>query len=310
MLLVGGENLMDMVQIGEKDGQSLYQAIPGGSPFNVALAAGRQQVPVRYITPISDDTSGDQLAALLSDAGVELGGARFVAPTSLAMVSLIEGIPSYAFYRNGTAERLVTTSALNAHLADNPSIFHIGSLAITGGEDAAIWEAFAHAAKAQGLLISLDPNIRASFISDVPDYMARLGRILAISDIVKLSDEDLAWLYKDQSEEAALGQLRSMTNADIVVLTRGGEGARFYHAGSWQDVDPAQVSDLKDTVGAGDTFMASMLAWLMGHADLKNLASLTGADKGQMVRHAAKAAAMNCERQGCNPPTSDELNKL
>ena len=307
MLLVGGENLMDMVQVGEKDGQSLYQAIPGGSPFNVALAAGRQEVAVRYITPISDDTSGDQLATLLNEANVEIGAKRLVAPTSLAMVSLIEGIPSYAFYRNGTAERLVNTAELQAHLDDNPSVFHIGSLAISGGDDAVIWEEFAVSAKKVGLLISLDPNVRASFVSDVPDYMARMRRMLALADIVKLSDEDLAWLYQGLSENDALTQLLSETSAPVVVLTKGGEGACYHHAGQWHVAEPASVPDLIDTVGAGDTFMASMLAWLMGHADLANLSGLSAQDKGQMVAHAAKAAAINCGRQGCNPPTSAEL---
>ena len=140
MILVGGENLMDMIQVDNQYQTALFKAIPGGSPYNLALAAGRQGVRVGYVTPISEDTSGDQLVANLLDSNVQLLGPRVPEPTSLAMVSIEGGTPSYTFYREGTAERLVTVDNLTKNLTGDVAIFHIGSLALTGGSDALVWE--------------------------------------------------------------------------------------------------------------------------------------------------------------------------
>ena len=142
MILVGGENLMDMIQIDNHNENALFEAVPGGSPYNLAMAAGRQGVKVGYVTPISKDKNGEQLAQNLFKSNVSLLGPRVTAPTSLAMVHIEDGIPSYSFYREGTAERLVTLDSLSKNITSKVSIFHIGSLALTGGEDALVWEEF------------------------------------------------------------------------------------------------------------------------------------------------------------------------
>ncbi len=136
MILVGGENLMDMIQVDNHYQNVLFKAIPGGSPYNLALAAGRQGVRVGYVTPISEDSNGDQLVANLLSSNVQVLGPRVPEPTSLAMVNIEGGTPSYAFYREGTAERLVNLEKLTKNLTDDVAIFHIGSLALTGGSDA------------------------------------------------------------------------------------------------------------------------------------------------------------------------------
>lgn len=307
MLVVGGENLIDLVQIGMEDALPLYSANPGGSPFNVAMAAGRQGLPVSYLTPISTDSSGDLLANRLTESHVMLASGRHSAPSSMAVVSLADGIPTYSFYREGTAERHVTSDMLKSQLPADAKIFHIGSLGLAGGDDAEAWEAFAAYCKEANLCVSLDPNVRASLIADPKSYRDRIARLMGLADIVKLSDEDLDWLYEGKSETAALQELIKTTSASIVVLTRGGEGASIWHEGSWTDIKAKAVSELKDTVGAGDTFMATMLVWLAGSGQLSDLSSLSLADKMQMVEKAAKAAAINCGRQGCNPPWKDEL---
>ena len=307
MLVVGGENLIDLVQIGMEDALPLYSANPGGSPFNVAMAAGRQGLPVSYLTPISTDSSGDLLANRLTDSHVIMASDRHSAPSSMAVVSLADGIPTYSFYREGTAERHVTSDMLKSQLPADAKIFHIGSLGLAGGDDAEAWEAFAAYCKEANLCVSLDPNVRASLIADPKSYRDRIARLMGLADIVKLSDEDLDWLHEGKSETAALQELIKTTSASIVVLTRGGEGASIWHEGSWTDIKAKAVSELKDTVGAGDTFMATMLVWLAGSGQLSDLSSLSLADKMQMVEKAAKAAAINCGRQGCNPPWKDEL---
>ena len=307
MLFVGGENLIDLVQLDQQDGLPLYQAIPGGSPFNLAIAAGRQGLQTGYLTPISTDKSGDLLAARLDQAGVVLAGGRHPAPSSLAMVTLTNGVPSYSFYRDGTAERQISEDRLTAALTTDARLFHIGSLALAGGADADVWEALSARCKQAGIAVSLDPNVRAGLIADPDSYRARLARMMQLADIIKLSDEDLTWIYPDQSEQDALAQLVKDSGASVLVLTRGENGASLFHDGQWHDEPVAPMDELKDTVGAGDTFMATMLVWLVQNEAIGQLAGLSLGDKLAMVRRAAQAAAINCSRQGCNPPFADEM---
>ena len=307
MLFVGGENLIDLVQLDQQDGLPLYQAIPGGSPFNLAIAAGRQGLQTGYLTPISTDKSGDLLAARLDQAGVVLAGGRHPAPSSLAMVTLTNGVPSYSFYRDGTAERQISEDRLTAALTTDARLFHIGSLALAGGADADVWEALSARCKQAGIAVSLDPNVRAGLIADPDSYRARLARMMQLADIIKLSDEDLTWIYPDQSEQDALAQLVKDSGASVLVLTRGENGASLFHDGQWHDEPVAPMDELKDTVGAGDTFMATMLVWLVQNGAIGQLAGLSLGDKLAMVRRAAVAAAINCSRQGCNPPFDDEM---
>ena len=307
MLLVGGENLIDLVQIDEADGLPSYQAIPGGSPFNLAIAAGRQGLSTGYLTPISTDKSGGLLAARLEDAGVKLCAARHPAPSSLAMVTLSNGVPSYSFYRDGTAERQISQTSLFAALTKQTTLFHIGSLALAGGADSDAWEALANLCTDQGIAVSLDPNVRAALVAEPDVYRARLARMMKRADIIKLSDEDLLWIYDGMSEADALNQLVQASGAHVVVLTRGEKGASVFHDGHWHDGAVVRVDQLKDTVGAGDTFMATMLVWLAQNGALDRLAELSLAEKQAMVLRASHAAAINCSRQGCNPPFADEL---
>ena len=307
MLFVGGENLIDLVQLDQQDGLPLYQAIPGGSPFNLAIAAGRQGLQTGYLTPISTDKSGDLLAARLDQAGVVLAGGRHPAPSSLAMVTLTNGVPSYSFYRDGTAERQISEDRLTAALTTDARLFHIGSLALAGGADADVWEALSARCKQAGIAVSLDPNVRAGLIADPDSYRARLARMMQLADIIKLSDEDLTWIYPDQSEQDALAQLVKDSGASVLALTRGENGASLFHDGQWHDEPVAPMDELKDTVGAGDTFMATMLVWLVQNGAIGQLAGLSLGDKLAMVRRAAQAAAINCSRQGCNPPFADEM---
>ena len=308
MILVGGENLMDMIQVDNRNENALFEAVPGGSPYNLAMAAGRQGVQVGYVTPISEDSNGDHLAANLLSSNVRLLGPRVSAPTSLAMVNIEGGTPSYAFYREGTAERLVTLDKLIQNLTGEVAIFHIGSLALTGGSDASVWEEFVGKAMDKGVKVSLDPNVRPSLIAEPDVYRQRIKRLMTKVDILKLSDEDLLWLFNDSVDESsALSELRAIVNADILIVTKGSQGSAIFHGKKWHELTSHPVEKLSDTVGAGDTFMASVLAWVIKNEKLNELALLELNEKKDLLNYAAKAAALNCEKQGCNPPWENEL---
>ena len=308
MILVGGENLMDMIQIDNQNENALFEAVPGGSPYNLAMAAGRQGVKVGYVTPISKDKNGEQLAQNLLNSNVSLLGPRVTAPTSLAMVNIDNGIPSYSFYREGTAERIITLDTLSKNITSEVSIFHIGSLALTGGADALVWEEFVKRTRENNIKVSLDPNVRTSLIAEPDVYRRRIKNLMTEVDILKLSDEDLLWLFNDSADEAsALAELEIGARAEILIVTKGSQGSVIFHEKKWHELPSHPVEKLSDTVGAGDTFMASVLAWVMKKQKLNELALLELNEKKDLLNYAAKAAALNCEKQGCNPPWENEL---
>ena len=299
---------MDMIQVDNHYQNVLFKAIPGGSPYNLALAAGRQGVRVGYVTPISEDSNGDQLVANLLSSNVQVLGPRVPEPTSLAMVNIEGGTPSYAFYREGTAERLVNLDKLTKNLTDDVAIFHIGSLALTGGSDALVWEEFLGKAMDKGIKVSLDPNVRPSLVGEPDVYRQRIKRLMTKVDILKLSDEDLLWLFNENTDESsALSELRAIANAELLILTRGSKGSSIWHNDKWYAAPAYPVDKLSDTVGAGDTFMASVLVWLTKNENMKRLGALELKEKQDLQYYAGKAASLNCKKQGCNPPWENEL---
>lgn len=304
-IAVGGENLIDYVT---QDGK--VTAHPGGSPFNVAMALGRQGINVHYISPISTDEWGDMLAAKLETSGVVLSGGRRPEPTTMARVSVSKGIPSYSFERAGTAERMITAGFLNERLRGTAKALHTGSLTLTDGPDAEIWESVCAKSYADGRLTSLDPNVRLSVISDVAGYRERIRRMLTRTHIVKLSDEDLEALFPGLEQAEALTSLLAVTAAPLVVLTRGEAGCLACLGGSRIDLPAAPVTRLVDTVGAGDTFTATLLAGLarMNALAPSALEALTRDQLTGLLHCASAAAAINCGRAGCNPPSRVELD--
>ncbi|MEM9350144.1 MAG: carbohydrate kinase [Pseudomonadota bacterium] len=303
-LAVGGENLIDFVQ--EEDGRNppAYVAYPGGSPMNVAMAAARQEMEVHYLTPVSQDSLGALIAARLEADRVHLATPRRPEPTSLAVVSLENGAATYEFYRDGTAERQVNEAQLEAASPKGLTAFHIGSIAMTGGDDALAYEAFHKRCFERGLLTSYDPNVRPSLTPDRDGFIARMERIATHTTVLKLSDEDLHWLYPDMTEADSFDRLVALSGAPIVVLTRGEKGALGRTGGAIAEIDAAPVEPLIDTVGAGDTFMATLVRQVAERAgDLSfDAAALT-----KLLETASRAAAINCTRAGCQPPTLAEL---
>ncbi|MEL6549529.1 MAG: carbohydrate kinase [Pseudomonadota bacterium] len=304
MLAVGGENLIDFVQ--EEDGRDppAYIAHPGGSPMNVAMAAARQGMETHYLTPVSQDSLGSLIAARLEADNVQLATPRRPEPTSLAVVSLEEGAATYEFYRDGTAERQVSVSQLEAAAPQGMTAFHIGSLAVTGGDDAPAYESFHRACFERGLLTSYDPNARPSLTPDKEGFIARLERIATHTTLLKLSDEDLHWLYPDMTEADAFQRLAVLSGAPVVVLTRGPDGAMGRAGDAHAEVPAAPVEPLVDTVGAGDTFMATLIRQV---SERRGDYAIGEDALRAILATASRAAAINCTRAGCNPPTLAEL---
>jgi fructokinase len=309
MILVGGENLIDFVQTDAPDGAALYQAIPGGSCYNCAIATARQGQDVTYMTPVSEDALGAMLAARLAQDNIALAAQRVSQPTSLAVVSLADGIPSYQFYREGTAERQISYQQLIETCPAKATAFHIGSLALVTGSDAQTWEAFFKSCAEKGMMTCLDPNARPGLIANKAEYVERVLRLLGSATLVKLSDEDLAYLLPELPLLEAFEKISALSNAALLVLTMGQEGAIGATAQHKITVPARVASPLADTVGAGDTFMGTLIAQITknGWDTHKALSSLRSENVQNLLEIAATAAALNCERAGCNPPYLEEL---
>lgn len=302
---VGGENLIDHVT---RDGQ--VSAKVGGSPFNVAMGLGRLGAQVRYVSPISTDPWGGMLASALTSSDVALTGGRIDLPTTMARVEINEGIPSYQFEREGTAERAITEADILERIED-VNVVHTGSLTLTKGPDADAWEAALAKAHEAGVFVSLDPNVRISVVDDRAAYRARILRMARKATLIKLSDEDLNELYPELDQDAALRSFRENTSAPLVVLTCGAEGACGVIKDLSVSVNAVAVPRLVDAVGAGDTFMANFLNGLAERNALSGVEvnTLSQEDLGTLLRRASLAASINCGREGCDPPTRSELQE-
>lgn len=301
-LAVLGEALMDC--IAQSDGRLL--PLMGGSPFNMARAAARRGAAVSYLNPLSSDTFGQGLRALLEADGVATVGGTSAKPTSLAVVQLNQGQPSYGFYREGIADRDYTPESVLARLPATPGVLHTGSLFLVPPEHEKAM-AVLQVARARGWTISVDVNLRVKLATDVAAYVQAVLAVLPLVDWLKASDEDLMVLGFEgvglQGSDALVAQLRERAGPgrlSRVALTFGADGAHLDVDGKTAQAAAPRVS-VVDTVGAGDTFWGNCLGdWcdqISGAAD--RVPSTLNA--------AMKAAAINCTRAGCEPPTWAEV---
>ena len=311
MIQVAGEALIDLVM--QRSSTALkFVAHVGGAPLNAAVALGRLDVPVRFACPISCDAFGEMIHEKLRGSHVSLAAPKPVdAPSPLAIISLNEaGVPSYQFYREGTAERQISYQQLIETCPAKATAFHIGSLALITGADAQAWEAFFESCAEKGMMTCLDPNARPGLIANKAEYVERVLRLLGSATLVKLSDEDLAYLLPELPLLEAFEKIRALSNAALLVLTMGQKGAIGATAQHKIAVPAGVASPLADTVGAGDTFMGTLIAQITknGWDTHKALSSLSPENLQSLLEVAATAAALNCERAGCNPPYLEELH--
>ena len=303
VFIVVGEALVDLV--GQRGGRTLT-AHPGGSPANVALGLGRLGVPVTLKTRLGSDAFGEMIRGHLEASDVKVdGGNDEGVSTSLAIAMLAAGIASYDF-------RIEWDVGDLAPLPIEARCLHTGSLAtaLEPGKRSVI-ELMEREHERSRVTVSYDPNVRPALLGDRARARPEIERIVAMSDVVKVSDEDLRWLYPDRSdEEAAQDWLAS--GPALVVVTRGGAGV--YAVGGGVELRRGAVPiDLVDTVGAGDSFTSGLLdglrrADLIGAARRETLAAIDRATLESIVGEAAQIAAITCSRTGADPPTRLELD--
>ncbi|MWD27614.1 carbohydrate kinase [Aquicoccus sp. SCR17] len=304
MILCCGEALIDMLPRHTTEGEEAFAPYPGGAVFNTAVALGRLGARTGYFGGLSTDLFGARLADALGASGVETGLCpRSDRPTTLAFVRLVAGQASYAFYDENTAGRMLTPADLPA-LPDEVAALFFGGISLVSEPCAESYAALLQREAGRRLMM-IDPNIRPGFITDEARYRARLKAMLAGADIVKVSDEDLAWIAG--SDDA--GDLLSMSGAALVLVTKGADGVEATTRHHRFTV-PARKAEVVDTVGAGDTFNAGLLAGLERTSLLSREAVRTALPEAlrPAVELGAAAAAVTVSRAGANPPWSEELS--
>ncbi|HZT55653.1 MAG TPA: carbohydrate kinase, partial [Burkholderiaceae bacterium] len=268
MILVCGEALLDVFAAGETRTGLQLDAHVGGSPFNVAIGLARLRQPVAFLSAISTGFAGERLVRALVQEGVDTRAvARLDAPTTLGLIGLdARGVPAYAFYGEGCADRLLKAS----HLAAVPaglSAIQLGSYATVVGSTAATLRTLVERERGR-VPIAFDPNVRLNVEPDLGRWREHLAWMLPRCDLLKISEEDLQLLQPRVSLEAFAAQALAQ-GVRLVVVTRGALGASGWAAGAHASVPPVAVPVI-DTVGAGDTFQAALLTWLAEHGRLSS----------------------------------------
>ena len=306
MILTCGESLIDMLPRHTPSGEDCFAPHAGGAVFNTAVALGRLGAHTGLLSGMSSDLFGQILRDRLEESGVFTGLAVMSdRHTTLAFVTLSGGQARYAFYDENTAGRMLRPEDMPALPAEVLALF-FGGISLMVEPCASAYEALM-TREAPARVTMIDPNIRPGFIRDEAAYRERLDRMLALADLVKLSDEDLVWLMGPGSAEEQARVLLDR-GPKAVFITRGAEGAFAVTRNHRVQVSAPAVT-VADTVGAGDTFNAGVLAALSeaGQLEKPALAELGAGALRAALELGVRAAAVTVARPGANPPRREEL---
>jgi fructokinase len=298
--LVVGEALTDVVRSGESVSEH-----PGGSPMNVSFGLARLGIPVDFLTRLGSDARGRAIEAHLASAGVTVLGAPAESSTTATATATIDATGS-AHYEFDVDWRIDASDAPTGRI----DVLHFGSIgAFLEPGATAVAALVGHSRDTA--TITYDPNIRAQFLPDHPLARAAVERHVELSDVVKASDEDLAWLYPDR-DPAEIAARWLSSGPSLVVITTGSSGSIAQFRGG-RVIVPARAVEVADTIGAGDSFMSGLIAglhWerLVGASRRDSLGALNGETVTSLVERATLCAAITVGRHGALPPTLAELD--
>jgi fructokinase len=335
MVTCVGEALIDFIPLEHHNhpGTPCFLPSPGGSPFNTAISLARLSVPTGFLGKLSRDFFGDMLADTLSNNGVDTSMLqRSDKNTTLAFVTRDDqGDARYAFFAEDSADRNLSVDELPEHLPGDPNSgdpgngdpdnghLHNGDLpteegALLFGSISTLMEPGASTIErlvereSARRVVSFDPNVRANLIPDREAYRQRFEHLVSHTSIVKISDDDLAWVYPDAPAETAARRLLRL-GTRLVVLTFGAEGSLAL-TNTLLASAPAAATEVSDTIGAGDSFHGGFIAWLQHHDHLSRagIDELTQEDLRQALIYAATVSGITCSRPGADPPRAAEVD--
>lgn len=306
MILSCGEALIDFVPQGTDNLQ--YAPCPGGSPYNLAIAAARLGAPAGFLGKISRDFFGDMLFQRLEKEGVDVSYTRRSERLStLAFVKIEEGQePRYAFYTENTADRNLVSVDVPEAFPDSVNCLECGSISLLLEPEASTIKDLIRRESGKRA-ISFDPNVRPMMVGNKESYTAQMEELAGLATIVKVSAADLEWLYPGRPASESASRWLSL-GAGVVVVTRGKDGAVLISPRYRVEVPEYPVT-VRDTIGAGDTFHAAFLTRLhqLGRLSARCVFELEKDEAEDAVRFAVKASSLNCAREGADPPTAAEM---
>jgi fructokinase len=309
-----GEALIDLIE--EADGS--LRPCAGGAVYNATRALALQGVGTLYLNPLSDDRFGQLLAAGIHEAGVSLAHSEPITfPTSLAVVGLDgDGKASYSFYREGVADRQVNAQQLEQACLPHGDlrIVATGCLALVA-DDQPKYLPWLRSQRQAGRFVVVDANLRPAIVPDVAAYRTSVRAALGHAHLIKVSDDDLITLGMTDPEP--LNNARALlaeTRAPWLALTLGARGAMLLHRDgrAWHASETAPVQ-VADTVGAGDCFLAGLLAALLNRPSFQSAnrvdeLALDEQDVKQVLCHAVASASLCVQQTGCVPPSLVGVN--
>jgi len=277
----------------------------GGGPLNTARTIARLGLPVRFLGGISTDAFGGRIMRLLDQDGVAYALVdRVPEPTTLAIASIdAAGAATYRFMMEGTSATAVTPERALAAVGEQCQAVHVGTLGLVLQPLADASAAVVQAARPDQLVM-VDPNCRPSVMTGSSVFADALARVLPRADLVKVSGDDLAFLYPGVDPSKAAADLAA-SSGSVVLFTDGSNAVRIITGVGEHVIDVPRVP-VVDTVGAGDSFSGGFLAWWMQHgkgrADVADMDALVSG-----ARFGVAVAGITCQRPGADPPRIDEV---
>ena len=308
-----GELLVDFTQNGVSgQGNLLFEANPGGAPANVLAMLRKLGKRCAFIGKVGKDSFGDMLAKTVEEAGIDIRGLRRDAdiPTTLAVVHTFpNGDRDFSFYRKPGADILLRADELDEALLKDCRIFHFGTLSLTDEPCKSATVKAYELAKAAGALISFDPNLRPPLWKSEADAKAAIEWGLQRCDILKISDNEIEFMTGETDFDKGAANLKErFPQIRLLNVTAGGDGSFSYYGGKRVFVPACKLGGVIETTGAGDTFCASVLNFVLENG----LDELTEKDMTAMLRFANTAAYIVTTKKGAirSMPEREQVEEL
>lgn len=293
-----GELLIDFTENGtSSQGNPLMEANPGGAPCNVLAMLERLGKKTAFIGKVGRDMFGEQLKTAVQEVGIDTRNLIMdeTVHTTLAFVHTYpDGDRDFSFYRNPGADMMLTKDEVQKDLIESSRIFHFGTLSST---HAGVREATRHAielAKAAGCIVTFDPNLRPPLWNSLEDAKAEIEYGMTKCDVLKISDNEVEFLFGTSDYDKGAAMIRKKYNIPLVLITMGKEGSRAYYKDLRVEAAPFLQENTIETTGAGDTFCASTLNYVLDHG----LENLTEENLKELLTFANAAASLITTRKG------------
>ena len=306
-----GELLIDFTMNGQSEqGNNMFEACPGGAPCNVLALLNKMGKKTAFIGKVGKDQFGTLLRDTITEAGIDASNLMVDenVNTTLAFVHTFQdGDREFSFYRNPGADMMLTADEVNPEVVKDTKVFHFGTLSMTHDGVREATKKAVETAKANGCLVSFDPNLRPPLWSSLDLAKEQMEYGFGKCDILKISDNEIQFVSGKEDYDEGIAYLQETYNIPLILLTMGKDGSRAYYKGMRVERPGFSVKAI-ETTGAGDTFCGSSLNYLVDH-DFENL---TEEQLGEMLTFANAAAALVTTKKGAIKamPVKEEVLEL